>query len=39
MQNVGVFLIGLAALIFAVTDSYISIGYLSMAKEQWEQTP
>jgi len=39
MQNVGVFLIGLAALIFAVTDRYVSIGYLNMAKEQWEQTP
>ena len=39
MQNVGVYLIGVAAFIFAVSNSYVSIGYLNMAKEQWEQTP
>lgn len=39
MQNVGVFLIGLAAIIFAASESYVSIGYLNMAKQDWEQLP
>lgn len=39
MFNAGVFLIGLAAVIFAISDSYVSIGYLELAREQWEIIP
>jgi hypothetical protein len=39
MFNAGVFLIGLAAVIFAISDSYVAIGYLELAREQWEVIP
>jgi hypothetical protein len=39
MFNAGIFLIGLAAIIFAVSDAYVAIGYLNLAQEQWELFP
>lgn len=39
MLNAGVFLIGLAAVIFAISDSYVAIGYLDLARQQWEAIP
>jgi hypothetical protein len=39
MFNAGIFLVGVAAIIFAVSDAYVAIGYLDLAREQWELVP
>jgi hypothetical protein len=39
MKNVGIFLLGFAALNYSITFTYIEIGYYNLEREQWDQMP
>lgn len=39
MRDVGILLMGVAALFFVVVDSYVSIQHMNIALEQWNLVP
>jgi len=39
MERVGILLIGISALIYVLSNSYVDISYMLMDKTDWEQIP
>jgi hypothetical protein len=39
MDRVGILLIGIAGLVYALSTAYIDINYMLMDKTDWEQIP
>jgi hypothetical protein len=39
MERVGILLIGVATLVYALSTAYVEINYMLIDKTDWEQTP